>query len=73
MDKKLQAEILAFVLLIAAFPITSIGTSHDSTVTWVIGLLAGVLGGLVPIWTRFMDHSGDKPRDMGMEYDDRPS
>ena len=30
-------------------------------------------GGLLPISTRFMDHSGDRIRDPGMEFDERPS
>jgi hypothetical protein len=29
------------------------------------------VGGLLPIVTRFMDHSADKPTDMGMEFDER--
>ena len=35
--------------------------------------LSTVAGGLLPIVTRYMDHSGDTVRDVGMEYDDRPS
>lgn len=71
MDKKLQLETLSFVLLIAAFPVISLGASHDSTVTWVIGLIAVILGGLLPIWTRYMNHADDTVRDMGMEFDER--
>jgi hypothetical protein len=73
MDKKLRAETLAFVLLIAAFPLTSVGTTAANDVVWWIGLICLVAGGLVPVLTRYMDHSKDKIRDVGMEFDDRTS
>jgi hypothetical protein len=40
---------------------------------WWIGLLSLVAGGVLPVLTRYMDHSTDTIRDVGMEYDDRPS
>jgi len=73
MDKKLKAETLALVLLLAAFPITSWGTTGDNLVVWWIGFISLIAGGLVPIITRYMDHSTDSIRDMGMEFDDRTS
>jgi hypothetical protein len=73
MDKKLQAEILALVLLLAAFPITSWGTTAGNSLVWWIGFISLVGGGLVPVMTRYMDHSGDRIRDVGMEFDDRTS
>jgi hypothetical protein len=73
MDKKLKTEIWALLLLFAAFPITSWGTTGDNRLVWWLGLLSLVVGGLLPVWTRYMDHSGDTIRDVGMEYDDRPS
>ena len=73
MDKKLKAESLAMLLLFAAFPITSFGTTGGNVVVWWIGLLSLVVGGVLPVMTRFMDHSTDTIRDVGMEYDDRPS
>jgi hypothetical protein len=73
MDRKLQLETLAFVLLIVAFPVISLGTDDGSTAVWVVGLAAVTAGGLLPIVTRFMDHADDEVRDMGLEYDDRPS
>ena len=73
MDSKLKAETLALVLLLVAFPITSWGTSAGSALVWWIGLLCLVAGGLVPVMTRYMDHSTDTIRDVGMEYDDRTS
>lgn len=73
MDRKLKLETLAFVLLIVAFPVISAGTHHDREVVWAIGLASLVLGGVLPVWTRYMDHSGDQPRDMGLEFDDRTS
>ncbi|MDH2414750.1 hypothetical protein [Nocardioides sp. CER19] len=73
MDKKLIIETTSFALLILAFPVISLGTDHDSTAVWILGLVAVVVAGVLPIWTRFMDHSTDQPTDMGMEYDDRTS
>ena len=73
MDRKLQAETWALLLLFAAFPVVSFGTTGGNNLVWWIGLLSLVLGGLLPVWTRFMDHSRDKVRDVGMEFDDRTS
>lgn len=73
MDKKLKAEILSLVLLFAAFPITSWGAMSGHGLVWGIGLISAVIGGILPILTRFMDHSTDAIRDVGMEYDDRTS
>jgi hypothetical protein len=70
---KLTAETIALVLLFAAFPLTSIGSmGHNTSALW-LGLLCVVLGGALPIVTRFMDHSKDKVRDAGLEFDDRAS
>lgn len=73
MDKKLQAETLSLLLLFAAFPLISIGAMEKIGWLWGGGLVALVAGGLLPVITRFMDHSGDRIRDTGMEYDDRVS
>ena len=73
MDKKLKAETLALLLLFAAFPITSWGTTAGNFLVWWIGFISLVAGGLLPIITRYMDHSTDTIRDVGIEYDDRTS
>jgi hypothetical protein len=73
MDKKLKAETLALLLLFAAFPIISFGATGGSALVWWVGLLSLVLGGVLPVWTRYMDHSRDTIRDVGIEFDDRPS
>lgn len=73
MDKKLKSECVALVLLLAAFPVISLGSTHGGGLVWWTGLLAFVIGGVLPVWTRFMDHSGDKIRDAGVEFDDRTS
>jgi 4-hydroxybenzoate polyprenyltransferase len=70
---KLTAEIIALLLLFAAFPLTSFGATGGYTLVWCLGLACLVIGGLLPIITRFMDHSGDKIRDAGMEFDERTS
>jgi hypothetical protein len=73
LDKKLKAETLALLLLLAAFPITSWGTTAGSALVWWIGFISLAAGGVLPVLTRYMDHSGDTIRDAGMEFDDRPS
>ena len=73
MDKKLKAETLALLLLFAAFPIISFGTTSGNALVWWVGLMSLVLGGVLPVWTRYMDHSRDAIRDVGMEFDDRTS
>jgi hypothetical protein len=73
MDKKLKVECLSLLLLCAAFPITSFGTTDGNKLVWWIGLASLVAGGLLPVMTRYMDHSTDTIRDVGMEYDDRTS
>jgi hypothetical protein len=73
MDKKLTSEIFALLLLFIAFPLTSIGTTGGHTAVWWLGLISLVLGGLLPVLTRYMDHSSDKVRDAGIEFDDRTS
>ena len=73
MDRKLISESVALLLLFAAFPIISLGATGGSDVVWGIGLLSLVLGGLLPVLTRFMDHSRDTIWDIGMEFDERTS
>lgn len=73
MDKKLKSECLSLLLLLAAFPIISAGATGGTAFVWWIGVASLLAGGLLPIWTRYMDHSGDTVRDVGMEFDDRTS
>lgn len=73
MDRKLKAESAALVLLLAAFPIISAGSTSGRAAIWWIGTLAFVAGGVLPVITRYMDHSKDTIRDMGMEFDERTS
>jgi len=73
MDRKLGIETTAMVLLIVAFPVVSIGATNALPAVWWVGFIAFVVGALLPVWTRFMDHAGDRPRDVGMEFDDRAS
>jgi hypothetical protein len=61
------------LLLFAAFPLISAGATGGSHVVGWVGLASLILGGLLPIWTRYMDHSSDTIRDVGIEFDDRTS
>ncbi|MDY0884736.1 hypothetical protein ACFPL7_04895 [Dongia soli] len=73
MDKKLKADCLSLILLCASFPIISFGATRGGGLVWWIGLLSLVAGGLLPVWTRYMNHAGDRIRDVGIEFDDRTS
>ncbi|HEX3407439.1 MAG TPA: hypothetical protein VHS81_09395 [Caulobacteraceae bacterium] len=73
MDRKLVAELAALILLFLAFPVVSWGATGGKAVVWWLGLLCLIAGGLLPIVTRFMDHTGDAVRDAGLEFDDRTS
>ena len=70
---KLVTEAVALLLLFAAFPLVSVGATGGSAVLWWLGLLCLIAGGLLPVVTRFMDHTKDKPTDVGMEFDERTS
>ena len=70
---KLATESVALLLLFAAFPLISAGTTGSIAVVWWLGLLCLIAGGLLPVVTRYMDHSKDKPTDVGMEFDERTS
>jgi hypothetical protein len=73
LDRKLRSECLALLLLFAAFPLISLGATGGTGLVWWLGLGSLVLGGLLPVWTRYMDHSRDTIRDVGLEFDDRTS
>lgn len=73
MDKKLKWETWALLLLFAAFPIISFGTTGGRVLIWWLGFFSLIAGGLLPVMTRYMDHSTDKIRDAGMEFDERTS
>lgn len=73
MDKKLISETVALLLLFAAFPIVSSGTTNGHGAVWWTGLISLIIGGVLPVLTRYMDHSHDTVRDVGIEFDDRTS
>src|SRR5262245_27114432 len=73
MDRKLVFETAALVLLFAAFPIISFGSTQGNDVVWWLGLLCLVVGGVLPVITRYMDHLADTIRGIGFEFDERPS
>ncbi len=73
MDNKLKIETVSLVLMLIAFPVISIGATDGHPAVWWIGLAAFALGSVLPVLTRYMDHSADQPTDMGMGYDDRAS
>jgi hypothetical protein len=72
---KLVVEIWALVLLFVAFPLISLGTTGGNALVWWLGLVILIIGSVLPVLTRFVGRSSipDKPRDAGMEFDDRAS
>jgi hypothetical protein len=72
---KLVTESWALLLMFAAFPLISFGTTGGQTLMWWTGLASLVAGALLPVVTRFAGRSDgpDKARDAGMEFDDRTS
>ena len=54
---------LALVLMLLAFPLTSVGTDRDVTWLWWAGVAVLVLGALIPPGLRFVDTDGDTDGD----------
>jgi hypothetical protein len=53
---------LAFLMLLAAIPMISIGALNDTTALWAVGLIALLTGFLIPIVLRFV-HLVVTPKD----------
>lgn len=72
---KLVVESWALVFLFASFPLISLGTTYDRASLEVLGLASLLVGALLPVVTRFTARQDipDKPRDVGMEFDERTS
>jgi hypothetical protein len=72
---RLAIQGIALVLLIAALPLISLGTTGGGDLALGLGLLALVIGGLLPVATRFVRPSKppEQARDCGMEFDSRTS
>lgn len=63
MDLETKLLTLALVLMLAAFPITSVGTTEDQPVVWWIGialLVAGALIGPVMRYALPEEENGDE-------------
>lgn len=70
---RLAALSLSMLLLLAAFPLISIGTTQGPSLLWWLGVGALVLGGLIPPAARFLVPSQPEPpaTRAGMAEDDR--
>jgi hypothetical protein len=71
----LAALSLSMVLLLAAYPLISLGTTQDRPFLWCLGLIALVVGGLIPPARRFLaaPQPEPPPTRAGMAEDDRVS
>jgi hypothetical protein len=70
---RLVALSLSMLLLLVAFPLISVGSTQGPPLLWWLGLLALVVGGLIPPAARFLaaGHSKPSPTRAGMAEDER--
>jgi hypothetical protein len=62
---------IAFLLLLAAFPLISLGTTRENDVLWLAGLAMIVLGMLVPPVARYaVPEEDDDKGSAGGDVDD---
>ena len=57
---------LSMVLLLAAFPLISLGTTQGPEALWWLGLLALVVGGAIPPVQRFVAAGKPEPPPTGV-------
>lgn len=70
----LVALSVSMVLLLAAFPVISYGTTHGTAWLWQVGIAALVVGGVIPPAGRFLAaEPPDPPTKAGMPDDCRVS
>jgi hypothetical protein len=72
---RLVALSLSMLLMLAAFPLISLGTAQGQPLLWQLGLLALALGGLVPPLGRYIAARKPEPPPTraGMAEDERVS
>lgn len=72
---RLAALSVSLVLLLAAFPLISIGTTSGPPLLWWLGLAALGIGGLIPPVRRFVvrQQPPRRPSRVGLPEDDRVS
>lgn len=72
---RLAALSLSLVLLLAAFPLISIGTASGPPLLWWLGLAALGIGGLIPPVRRFVvrRQAPRPPTRVGLPEDERVS
>lgn len=71
MDLETKLLTLALVLMLVAFPVTSIGTMEDLPVVWWIGIALIVAGALIgPVMRYALPEDGDENGDNGGNNDE---
>lgn len=75
MMSRLAALSISLVLLLAAFPLISVGTTTGPPLLWWLGLAALGLGGLIPPVRRLITQSQPLPgpTGVGLPEDERVS
>lgn len=59
MDNETKILSIALLLMLAAFPLTSIGTENDLTAVWVAGLVVLAIGAAAPPVLRYVTVGSD--------------
>jgi hypothetical protein len=62
-DKDTKILTVALVLMLAAFPLTGIGSEQEITWLWVAGLVVLTLGAIIPPVTRYAFSDDDEEED----------
>jgi hypothetical protein len=65
-DNDTKLLTVALVLMLAAFPLTGIGSEQDITWLWIAGLIVLTLGAVIPPVTRYArsdDDSADEEQE----------
>lgn len=75
MMSRVAALSISLALLLAAFPLISIGATTGPAAVWWLGLAALALGGLIPPVRRFVVRRPPprRPNPVGMPEDERVS
>jgi hypothetical protein len=59
MDRDTILLIVALVLMLAAYPLTALGTDQGNVAVWVAGLIVVAAGALIPPVTRYLTSDDD--------------
>lgn len=67
---RFAARNLSLLLMLAAFPLISIGTTGDRPALWWLGLASITAGALIPPVMRYLPEKNNEPRKPAAELGD---